>query len=116
MAPSQTPEPYLTCSSPDYPFEKVVSDYFSIDGHKYLLYAGIYSGLINIVKSNEGEGNANYLKKPYSLRLGHLLNCHQMGDPVRRLAENRGARERHSQGNLAGNPSMSKIISDPDPA
>ena len=58
MAPSQTPEPYLTSSSPDYPFEKVVSDYFSLHGHKYLLYADRYSGWITIVKSNEGEGNA----------------------------------------------------------
>ena len=63
MAPSQTPEPYLTSSSPDYPFEKFVSDYFSLHGHKYLLYADRHSGWITIVKSNEGEGNANYLKK-----------------------------------------------------
>ena len=62
IAPSQSKEPMMASSPPDYPFEKVVSDYFSLIGFKYLLYADRYSGWISVVKIRPHEGNAKFLK------------------------------------------------------
>ena len=63
MAPSQPCEPYISTPSPEYPFDKVVSDYFDLSGHRYLLYADRYSGWISVVKPGINEGDASYLKK-----------------------------------------------------
>ena len=63
MAPSQTPEPMLTSPSPQYPFEQVVSDYFFLNGQKYLLYAERYSGWITIIKPHRNENDAKFLMK-----------------------------------------------------
>ena len=49
-------------SSPSYPFEQVVADYFSLNGHNYLFYADRYSGWISIVKLSVGESNSKFLK------------------------------------------------------
>ena len=45
-----------------YPFEKVVADYFSQVGFKYLLYADRYSGWISTVKIKPNEGDSKFLK------------------------------------------------------
>ena len=45
-----------------YPFDKVVSDYFSLKGYKYLLYADRYIGWISIVKIKADEGDTKCLK------------------------------------------------------
>ena len=62
IAPSQSKEPLVPSTPATYPFEKVVSDYFSLVGFKYLLYADRYSGWISIVKIRPYEGNAKFLK------------------------------------------------------
>ena len=63
IAPSNPSEPIIFSASPEYPFDHVVTDYFSLYGYKYLLYADRYSGWITIVKPGPTEGNASYLKK-----------------------------------------------------
>ena len=62
-APSQTNEPLLVTISPQYPFYQVVTDYFSLKGHKYLLYADRYSGWLTIVKIRFDQGDSTFLKK-----------------------------------------------------
>ena len=37
-APSKQKEPLMTTDAPDYPFQKVVSDMFELDGYLYLVY------------------------------------------------------------------------------
>ena len=63
ISPSQPSEPLILNTSPAYPFEKVVADYFFMNGRHYLLYADRYSGWISIVKVGSGEGNSKYLKQ-----------------------------------------------------
>ena len=53
IAPSQSNEP-LMITSPKYPFQKTVADYFSLKGFKYLLYADRYSAWISIVTIHIG--------------------------------------------------------------
>ena len=62
IAPSQCNEP-LIISSPKYPFQMTVADYFSLKGFKYLLYADRYSAWISIVKIRIGEANFKFLRK-----------------------------------------------------
>ena len=62
IAPSQSKEPMISSIPATYPFEKVVSDYFSSVGVKYLLYADRYSGWISVVRIGSFEGNTNFLK------------------------------------------------------
>ena len=61
VAPSQSNEP-LIITSPKYPFQKTVADYFSLKGFKYLLYADRYSAWISIVKIHIGEADFKFLK------------------------------------------------------
>ena len=49
-------------TSPKYPFQKTVADYFSLTGFKYLLYADRYSAWISVVKINIGEADFKFLK------------------------------------------------------
>ena len=67
MAPSQASEPLFSNSPPQYPFDQVVTHYFSLKGYKYLLYADRYSGWITIVKIGQFEGDITHLKR-------HLVN------------------------------------------
>jgi hypothetical protein len=65
-APSQSDEPLLVTSVPQYPFDQVVIDYFFLKGHKYLLYADRYSGWLTIVKIKLDQGDSKFLKKHLS--------------------------------------------------
>ena len=65
-APSQSAEPIVMNvinSPPQYPFDQVVTDYFTLMGYKYLLYADRYSGWITVVKTKLGDGDLKFLKK-----------------------------------------------------
>ena len=62
IAPSQGKEPMIASIPAEYPFEKVVSDHFSLVGFKYLLYADRYSGWISVVKIRPHEGDSKFLK------------------------------------------------------
>ena len=62
ISPSQSNEPLLLASSPKYPFQKTVADYFSLTGFKYLLYADRYSAWISVIKIHIGEANFKFLK------------------------------------------------------
>ena len=66
MAPSQSKEPLLLDTDPQYPFDKAVSDYFSLKGRRYLLYADRYSGWITVVKLNPLEGDFKHLRKHFT--------------------------------------------------
>ena len=61
VAPSQSNEP-LIITSPKYPFQKTVADYFSLTGFKYLLYADRYSAWISVIKIRIGEADFKFLK------------------------------------------------------
>ena len=61
IAPSQSNEP-LILTSPKYPFQKTVADYFSLTGFKYLLYADRYSAWISVIKIRIGEADFKFLK------------------------------------------------------
>ena len=61
VSPSQWNEPLLI-TSPKYPFQKTVADYFSLKGLKYLLYADRYSAWISMVKIHVGEAGFKFLK------------------------------------------------------
>ena len=63
IAPSQSNEPLIISTSPKYPFQQTVGDYFSLKGFKYLLYADRYSAWISIVKISFGEGDFKFLSK-----------------------------------------------------
>ena len=46
----------------EYLFERVVLDYFSLVGFKYLLYADRYSGWISVLKTRPHKGDSKFLK------------------------------------------------------
>lgn len=48
IAPSQAAEPPITAPPPSYPFEQIVVDYFTLDGHTYLAMADRYSGWLSV--------------------------------------------------------------------
>ncbi len=61
IAPSNSDEP-LIITQPQYPFEKVVADYFVLKGFNYLLYADRYSAWISIIKICATDGDSRFLK------------------------------------------------------
>ena len=46
--PSQSKEPLITASIPEYPFENVVAELFETDHHTYLVYADRNTGFIEL--------------------------------------------------------------------
>ena len=48
IAPSQPVEPLHPSPAPAYPFERVVADYFHMQGHRYLAYADRYLSIDNM--------------------------------------------------------------------
>ena len=50
QAPSQREEPTIMPTMPEVPFEQVVTDFFELSGHNFLIYADRYSGWIEIAK------------------------------------------------------------------
>ena len=61
IAPSQSDEPIILTERPEYPFQKVVADYFELEGQYYLLYADRYSGWLSVVKIGRNDRDASYL-------------------------------------------------------
>ena len=61
IAPSQPVEPLHPSPAPAYPFERVVADYFHMQGHQYLAYADRYTGWVTIAKCDPLQANANTL-------------------------------------------------------
>ena len=49
IAPSQANEPSITAEPPVYPFQKICTDYFQLDGATYLVIVDRYSGWPSIV-------------------------------------------------------------------
>ena len=66
VAPSQSDESLILTTPPDYPFQKVVADYFALEGFRYFLYADRYSAWISVVKIRPTEGNSKFLKSVLS--------------------------------------------------
>lgn len=63
ISPSQAAEPMVISEAPEYPFDKVVADYFFLAGIKYLVYADRYTGWVVIMKSDPLDTDTNALKK-----------------------------------------------------
>ena len=61
IAPSQPVEPLQLSPAPAYPFERVVADYFYMQGHQYLAYADRYTGWVSIHKCDPLHANATTL-------------------------------------------------------
>ena len=68
IAPSQPPEPHAMLPAPEYPFDQVVADYFSLAGITYLVYADRYTGWVTIHKCEDGSAAA--LKKTLRMLFG----------------------------------------------
>ncbi len=63
IAPSQPSQPLILTPSPSYPFEQVVTDFFSLYGNSYLIYADRYTGWVAVILCQKGECNASTLIK-----------------------------------------------------
>ncbi|MEL6802917.1 MAG: DDE-type integrase/transposase/recombinase, partial [Bacteroidota bacterium] len=48
IAPKHTKEPLVLTPDPDFPFQQVAADYFSVKGHNYLVLVDRYSGWFTI--------------------------------------------------------------------
>ncbi len=70
IAPSQSPEPYLSSPSPDYPFQLVVADFFNLAGRNYLVYADRYTGWNTIFKTPVGDADSSSVKKHLRMLFG----------------------------------------------
>lgn len=63
IAPSQPREPLIPSPAPEYPFQCVAADYFSLAGTQYLVYVDRYTGWFTIVHCNPREADASCLIK-----------------------------------------------------
>ena len=63
ISPSQPAEPMAPIPVPEFPFDKVVADYFQLGGIKYLVYADRYTGWIVVAKIAKGEADSTALKR-----------------------------------------------------
>ena len=50
-APSQQAEPTVPSPEPEYPFQLVVTDLFSLQGHTFLVYADRYTGWVEVFRA-----------------------------------------------------------------
>ena len=62
-APSQPAGTPVPPPEPDYPFQMVVGDYFSLQGHNYLVLADRYSGWLSIYSTGVGEYDGKSMEK-----------------------------------------------------
>ena len=53
-APSQPAAPASPLPSPEFPFDKICSDYFSYAGHKYLIIVDRFSNWVSVYKTKKG--------------------------------------------------------------
>ena len=56
-APSQSPEPPITPVTPEYPFQHICSDYFSLKGHNFCLVVDRFSNWLQIFTGKGGSHN-----------------------------------------------------------
>ena len=56
-APSHSPEPPITPEFPEYPFQHVATDYFSMGGHNFLLVVDRFSNWLQVYRGNGGSSN-----------------------------------------------------------
>ena len=61
MAPSQSAEPYIPSEPPNYPFEKICSDYFEIGDFSYLVVVDRFSCWLCIYYCRKHEMDAEHL-------------------------------------------------------
>ena len=59
--PSQSAEPPITPSSPEYPFQHVCSDYFSVSGHNFCLVVDRFSNWLQVFTGKGGSHNLTSL-------------------------------------------------------
>ena len=62
-APSQPATPPVNPPSPGYPFQMIVVDYCSLQGHNYLVLADRYSGWLSIFKTGKGDFDGDAMVK-----------------------------------------------------
>jgi hypothetical protein len=60
-APSQSPEPPITPIHPDYPFQHLCSDYFSLQGHNFCLVVDWFSNWLQVFNRKGGAHNLIFL-------------------------------------------------------
>ena len=94
QAPSQSSETPIVSPSPRVPFEQTVTDLFSLEGHKFLVYADRFSGRVEVERlsssafrqvrrkhCSSGSRRTGYRKKlrrmeaPRSTLLNILRSC-----------------------------------------
>ena len=56
-APSQSPEPPITPVAPEYPFQHVATDYFSLGGHNFCLVVDRFSNWLQVYRGDGGSSN-----------------------------------------------------------
>ena len=56
-APSQSPEPPITPTIPEYPFQHVCTDYFSLAGHNFCLVVDRFSNWLQVFHGRGGSSN-----------------------------------------------------------
>ena len=56
-APSQSPEPPITPIVPEYPYQHVCTDYFSLAGHNFCLVVDRFSNWLQVHKGKGGSSN-----------------------------------------------------------
>ena len=56
-APSQSPEPPITPITPQYPFQHIVTDYFSLAGQNFCLVVDKFSNWLQIYRGKGGSSN-----------------------------------------------------------
>jgi hypothetical protein len=56
-APSQSPEPPMTPINPEYPFQHICSDFFSLQGHNFCLVVDRFSNWLQIFTGKGGAHN-----------------------------------------------------------
>ena len=71
-APSQSPEPPIRPETPDYPFQHVATDYFSLGGHNFCLVVDRFSNWLQVYRGDGGSSSLITL-------LGNLF--HSFGIP-----------------------------------
>ena len=62
-APSQPAGMPVAPPSPEYPFQMVVADYFSLQGHNYLVVGDQYSGWLSIYGADKGDFDGKALER-----------------------------------------------------
>ena len=62
-APSQPAGTPVPPPEPDYPFQMVVGDYFSLQGYNYLVLGDRFSGWLSIYSTGEGEYDGRAMEK-----------------------------------------------------